>query len=63
MKKPEPKALFTAYFVKGITTVDGGWRITLDLGCNDGDTVVKLNKLLNRQLEIVVFDKKELDDA
>ena len=55
MAKPKREPItFTAHFYKAQTTVDGGWRIYLDLPANAGDTVSKLAEAANKLLQCAV---------
>ncbi len=42
---------FTGIVTKATTTVDGGWRVYIDLGMNDGEAVTKLIELRDQLLQ------------
>jgi len=45
---------FTAILNKVQTTVDGGWRITLDISQDEADQILKLSNYRHRILGIAV---------
>lgn len=50
---------FKAIFNKATTTIDGSWRITIDLGEHDGDTVMKISTLKDKILNIAMVASDE----
>ena len=55
--------VFDGIFARATTTVDGGWRISFDLGNHEGEAVASLSRLSSKNLKIVVIseDEKPLD--
>lgn len=51
----DKELIFDAIFFKATTTVDGAWRITFDVGCNEGENVARLTKLAQSALKVVVL--------
>jgi hypothetical protein len=58
MKKEEVIS-FKALFNKATTTIDGSWRISIDLGEHDGDTVMKISALKDKILNIALVASDE----
>jgi hypothetical protein len=55
----EKPITFPAYFYKAQTTVDGGWRIYLDLDASSGDVVAKLAQTQGIVLQVAVVPEEE----
>ena len=51
---------FTAIFNKANTTVDGGWRLTLDLDQSEYEAIQKIVALRECVLRIVVINNDTL---
>jgi hypothetical protein len=45
---------FGAVLVRIATTIDGGWRLTLDVSQSDAEEMLKLAKLRNQSFQIGV---------
>lgn len=43
------------------TTVDGGWRITLDLDASNAEQIMILSQLRDRAIKIIVEPLQEVD--
>lgn len=50
---------FRAFFSKATTTVDGGWRVYLDLSELSGDVVAKLANTKGRALQVAIVVEPE----
>lgn len=53
-----PHVTFTATFSRATTLVDGGWRLTFDLGINEGPCIAQLAELRNELLQIAILPIK-----
>lgn len=50
---------FTATFGKAMTTVDGSWRLSLDLSEDSGGYMAELSKLKGVLLQVAIIPIKE----
>jgi hypothetical protein len=53
------EVVFTAILNKVQTTVDGGWRITLDISQEEAENILKLSQYRNQLLGIAVVPVKD----
>ena len=49
---------FTGTFARATTLVDGGWRLTFDLGIDESPSIAKLADLRNELLQIAIVPIK-----
>ena len=57
------KIAFKAVLNKAQTTIDGGWRVTLDVSQDEADEILKLTNFRDYVLTvgIIPFDENQLD--
>lgn len=53
---------FKAFFSKATTTVDGGWRISFDLGEWEADKVSKIANTKGRSLQVAIIPDPSEDE-
>jgi hypothetical protein len=52
---------FQGVISKITTTSDGGWRVSLDVGHADGDAMLALAGLRDRNLQVGIVDNSDLN--
>lgn len=53
--EPDDGITFTAFINKITTTIDGGWRMTLDLDANAGPIISELSQCRDDLLQVAMI--------